>query len=205
MSNTINDQTARVVPLDGTENIAIQSTSNATQRATVSQVKDYVEGAMEQNYSLLYVSTTQVGTPASTVETTLASYTLPANTLAVDGDFIEVRASGSYGANANNKTIKVYFGSVFFNVAFLTAPNNQTWEIFARVYRTGSSSQKIYASIEHAKLTLAVTMTSDAYKINTTLSEDLTADNLIKVTGTNGTSNANDIVLEAMTVEYKKQ
>ena len=156
--------------------------------------------------SLLYVSTTTTGTPASTDETTLASYTLPANTLSVDGDYIEVTASGSFAANGNNKTVRLYFGAEIFD----TDPqpeNNKQWELKARIFRTGATSQKykirmVSESIVAPALPFGTT-TSLSYA--GTASETLTSTVAISVTGQNGTANANDIILETFTVEHKKQ
>lgn len=164
---------------------------------------DTVEGRQEDvlnKYGLLYVSTTQTGTPASTDETTLASYTLPGGTLAVDGGFIEVTASGSFAANGNVKSIKVYFESQFFNTG-ATSYNNKNWQIVGRIYRTGAATQKTHASfVAYPILSVGAL---DGIENQSSLSENLTTDLLIRVTGTNGTANANDIVIETFTVEHK--
>ena len=53
---------------------------------------------------------TPAGTPANTNETTLQTFTLPANTLDAPGRCLKIRAWGTFGANANGKTVRLYFG-----------------------------------------------------------------------------------------------
>ena len=70
-----------------------------------------------------------VGTPASTVETTLFTTTLAASQLAADGESVRMTAYGETAANANTKTLKVYLASsVIAQNSTTTAPNGKKLE-----------------------------------------------------------------------------
>jgi hypothetical protein len=138
------------------------------------------------------LTTTQTG--ANTNETDLWTYTLPANSLTTDGWGVRVTAYGSFGANATNKILKVYFGGTAIGNTGPGAANNLAWEIVMVMWRTGASTQKGYAS----------TRASNFYQIvqKGTASADLTASVEIKITGTNSAANAGDIVKEGALVEF---
>ena len=55
-----------------------------------------------------------VSTSATTAETTLQSYTLPASTLSAAGQSLRVTCWGTTSATSTNKTIKLYFGSTSY-------------------------------------------------------------------------------------------
>jgi len=71
-----------------------------------------------------------VGTPASTVETTLFTTTLAAAQLAADGESVRMTAYGAFAANGNTKTVKVYLGTnAIAQNSTTTAPNGKNWKI----------------------------------------------------------------------------
>ena len=138
-----------------------------------------------------------VGTPASTVETILFTTTLAAAQLSADGESVRMTAYGTTAANANTKTLKVYLGaSVIAQNSTTTAPNGKNWKIVADVTRSGATSSVEHISIEFDGVAAEV----DVSKAGTTWSSA----NALAVTGTNGTSAANDIVLKQAIVEYIK-
>jgi hypothetical protein len=138
-----------------------------------------------------------VGTPASTVETTLFTTTLAASQLAADGESVRMTAYGETAANANTKTLKVYLGaSVIAQNSTTTAPNGKNWKIVADVTRSGATSAVEHVSIEFDGVAAEI----DVSKVGATWSNA----NDLFVTGTNGTSAANDIVLKQAIVEYIK-
>lgn len=141
---------------------------------------------------VLTVSTTTAGTLADTNETDLWSYTMPANTLGVDGRMLRIVAFGSWGATANTKVPRIRFGGT--QVAATTSTGNGTaWRMEAIVVRTGASSQ------------IGDSITYDAAAVgnhvSVSASIDTTAAIIIKVTGANGTAAANDIVFRGGFVE----
>lgn len=131
-------------------------------------------------------STTQAGTIANTTETDLYSWTLPGGTLDADGKAIRLLAFGSVAANANAKTIKLYFGASTLQVYNAGTGNNLAWLIEATVIRTGAATQ-----LAIGKLLIGGTHTNNVLASPT---ETLSGNVVIRVTGTNGTASANDIV-----------
>lgn len=88
----------------------------------------------------LEVNTTDVGN-VGTGEDDLMTYSLPADYLASDDDYIEITAWGITAANANNKTIKAYFGATQCITTTALALNATDWEITWRIVRTGATTQ----------------------------------------------------------------
>ena len=142
---------------------------------------------------MVSVNTTAVGTDADTVEKDLMTYSLPADSLSSNGKGIKVRAWGTTGANADNKTIKVYFGSATYSTG-VASLNNNKWLVELLVYRTGASGQDWVASMLMDGNTTDVQLG--------TLTEDETAAITIKVTGQNAVATADDVKCEGMTVEF---
>ena len=71
------------------------------------------------------------GSSVLAAETDLASYPMPADTLAA-GKILDITAGGVCAANANGKTVKLYFGSVEIGRAVNgTASNGGGWNVTA--------------------------------------------------------------------------
>lgn len=143
-------------------------------------------------------STTAASTTATTVETTLQQYTLAANALANAGDSVRVTCWGTTGANANNKTTKLYFGSSVISTA-TEASNAQKWWLDFVVMRRTATTQAVMmrGQAGTGSVTPLAPVTADG-------SETLTAAITIKCTGTNGTASAGDITAQGMIVEALK-
>ncbi len=151
-------------------------------------------GAFAKIGGTINVNTSAVGN-VGTGEDNLISYTLPANALTTNGDRLIIRASGTFAANANNKRVKLYFGTqVLFDTTAL-AFNSGDWCLEAEVIRTGATTQKAWARWISSNTTLGVSMDY------TTPAMTLTNSQAIKCTG-EATSN-NDIVQETFSIEYK--
>ncbi len=140
---------------------------------------------------------TQVGNDADTLEKDLSVYNLAANTLDINGNAIKITAFGSFAANNDTKTVRVYFGSsvVALNTDN-TTPNNLLWSIEVIVWRVSSSVQK-------AKAIVTLDGESSEVQFNSP-GESLGAALDIKVTGQSGTATANNIVKEATSIEHIK-
>lgn len=140
----------------------------------------------------LDVVTTQTPNSGSS-ETDLATCTVPANTLARDGDSLWFEASGTFAANGNTKTIRVRFGSGSNTQVFSVgaAASGAQWSLRGRIIRTGAATQKGTAMIAYSTLAASANTVTN---LNHTLSNSA----VIKVTG-QGTS-TNDIVLESFIV-----
>jgi len=141
---------------------------------------------------------TQVGTDADVLEKDLHTYTLPAGSLGIDGQTIRYVAQGTFQANTNTKTIRIYFGAtVALTFTGDTDNNGGGWRLEMEVQRTGAAAQKASAILwdqgaTAAGINLAVT----------TPGETLSGAVVVKVTGQNGTATANDIVAERSHVEF---
>lgn len=141
---------------------------------------------------VLTVSTTQAATIADTNETTLWSYSLPANTLSANNKGLHIYAVGTYAANGNAKTVRLKFGSTNVNGTG-GSPNGGAWRIDAYIYRTGASAQ--LATGEHGSNTIGYGNLQ-----LTTPAEDTTGAITIAVSGQNGTASASDIVFRSVVV-----
>jgi hypothetical protein len=141
---------------------------------------------------VLSVNTTEASTGADTNETDLWTYSLPANTLNVNGKGVRVTAWGVNAANVNNKTWKVYFGSTAVYALGPSALNGSSFRVVMEVARTGAAAQ-IAAAFGGAGGTLTTATAAPA--------GDTTGAITIKVTGQNGTASASDIVFKGAIVE----
>jgi len=139
------------------------------------------------------VNTTAVGN-VGVVEDNLITYSLPANSLAANGDYIEIEAFGTFAATANVKQVKLYFGAQVIFASGAIAANTGDWHIRGKVFRTGAATQKAIAS---AATSNALLVASADY---TTPAETLSGAITIKCTG-EATAN-DDIVQEGLLVKY---
>lgn len=123
-------------------------------------------------------------------EDNLMSNILPANSLSYNGKTVRVTAFGYTAANANTKTIKVYFGSTTVLSTGAVGFNNAGWTVQMNVIRSNSSNQKVNA-------TLWINGGS-VYNGNLfTTSETITSDITIKLTGESVSVPATDDIVQA--------
>lgn len=142
-----------------------------------------------------YCTTTATGTDANTTEKDLATFDLPANLLFTNNAGVWLEAWGTTAANGNTKTIKVYAaGTALVQNSVNTTPNNLGWMARASIHRRGSGSQTSWATMV---MSTAVQGTAVS-----TLSANDTAAITVKVTGQNGTGNANEITLQGFCVYF---
>lgn len=151
--------------------------------------KVYVDG----RFNSLKSDTTQTGN-VGTGEDNLIGYTMPANTLGTNGDYIEIDAFGTMAANADNKQLKLYFGSTVIYDSTSLAINDADFNINCKIIRTAESSQKCIINIISNNATLPTT------SIYTTTTESTSGSITIKCTG-EGVSD-NDIVQEGLLVRW---
>jgi hypothetical protein len=131
-------------------------------------------------------------TDAPTVGTaleTLYTFAIEANTLANDGESIEIDVALTTAANANNKTATIAFGGTTMVSTGAIAANAETITMRCHIYRTGAATQKAHCQHRHS---VTATDNADMFGGNrvTTPAETLSgAVNLI-VTGTTPTAAA---------------
>jgi hypothetical protein len=144
---------------------------------------------------ILSTSTTQVGTDANLNEKDLWTYSLTAGHLSTNGHAIRFTAYGTLAANANNKTLKGYFGATQCGALSTTASGSH-WEIRCLIMRTGAATQN-----SGGVITIGLGNTNVTHA---TPAETLSGAVTVKVTGQNGTASANDIVFRTAIVESLK-
>lgn len=182
--------------------LAITGTSTFTGAATFSSGDNsFKVGASTETHKgsgCIDTDSTQAGTIANTSETVLRTYTLPANALNANGRVLRFHAWGSFGGNANTKTVRCRLGGLSGTVVSVhsSTSNGIKWVIVVTIIRTGSNTQDWYSFLPAS---------AASQDINANFGTDTQADSSaidIVVTGQNGTASANDIVYHGSMVEF---
>lgn len=93
------------------------------------------------------INITPVGN-VSTGEDDLMTFTIPAGALGDNGDMIRSEGFGTFAANSQSKTLKVYFGTTQVATAAGSAAfNNIDWRYTMTAIRTGASTGIVVATI----------------------------------------------------------
>jgi hypothetical protein len=125
------------------------TTFSANQTLTAALMNTYVRDntlhlkeLVDKAPQILVSNTTAVGN-ITTGEDDLITYSLPANTLATNGDVFIFRAVGTTGSNGNAKIVRCKFGGqelITSNPGF-TFNGAQSWAVEATIFRTGAATQ----------------------------------------------------------------
>jgi hypothetical protein len=126
-------------------------------------------------------------------EDDLITYSMPANTLEQNGQGVRITAWGITAANANNKTVKAYFGNLQVFTTGVLAANNRDWRIEVVLYRSGTTNMEGHAKGQFNATEIQVARVSS-------INRDYTVANTIKFTG-EGTADG-DILQTGMSVEF---
>lgn len=122
-----------------------------------------------------YTNATAGTATVGTGEDDLMSFSLPANSLLLNQQAIEIIAWGNTGNNANNKQVKLYFGATQLIATGVAAAQARDWELRAVVTRLSATSQQGIARGNFNQATIPSDFTAPA--------ETLTGAVTIKVTG----------------------
>lgn len=142
---------------------------------------------------VIEVDIVSAATTAVTTEEILYTRSILGSTLAVDGQALEVLVGGSFAATATVKTVKVHFGGTSVTLNATTgSPNGVDFTGKVTIFRTSATAQLINKEATAGAVVQATGVTTAAE----TLANAIT----LKVTGQNGTANANDIVLKSVIV-----
>lgn len=155
-----------------------------------------VAGAGMKVGGLLSALTTTTGN-VGTGEDDLLSYSVPAALLAANGDSIFFQAAGTIANNVNAKRIRVKFGATTIldsGAAGIPVSTAIEWTLQGRIIRTGAATQKCHATLNTSSISFT------GFSSYETAAETLSGAVVLKLTG-EATSD-NDIVQEAMTVEF---
>lgn len=141
----------------------------------------------------LTTNTTSTGNILTGVDD-LQTYSVPANTLATNGDRIKFRAGGTFASNANSKQLRVVYGATQLITTGALLLNNGKWGVDCMIIRTGAATQKATCTLNTS---LALLTTTTDYQ---TPAETLSGAVTLKMTGEAVLTN--DIVEELSSVEY---
>lgn len=142
----------------------------------------------------LYSNTTAVGNVGGG-EDNLMTYTIPAGFMGVVGRTLEIEAQGDTAANANNKTVTCYYGSVTVESNGPTAANAQDW-IVKWTLTTGPTTGSF-----HGSQTTVTWNNALIVPVNVVGVVDMTAAQLFRCTGTSGSSATDDVVQRRLVVK----
>lgn len=139
-------------------------------------------------------SVVQVATPADTTEDVLATVTIPANTVAANGQ-IRVWAMFSYTNSANNKTMRARLGGIGGTVYF-TATRTSQLVTYAQVW-----IGNVNATNSQAGFYLETSAGATSQGTRATSAIDMTASTTLVITGQKGLG-SETLNLEGYGVEF---
>jgi hypothetical protein len=142
---------------------------------------------------IIYSITATQSTGFGTSEQTLASYSLPANSLDATGRNMRITAIFKHAANADTVTNKLYFGSEAMTDGGGSAANTVSM-LSLYVLKTGSNAQNVSIFGQRGTVTVNPTVTAASETDSSAIT--------IKATATDGTNSAGDGNLIAFFVEY---
>ena len=169
---------------------SIPDADSSRQLATTKWVKKNLKSYARN----LTTNTTLVGNVGAGLDD-LMTYTLPANTLGANGDYIEFYMHFYFASNVNTKEIILFLGGTDFYTTGDSPENGGSLLLKGTIVRTASNAQLI--TIEQLGSEGSGFATKSVYAIG---SENLTTNLVIKATGS-ATSN-DDVIQNLMTVKY---
>lgn len=174
------------VGMSGTT-VAVQlADGSAGGKLSVGKTQSKVGGTIDQKFS-------STGTPASSTETDLHTFTTVASSLGTDGDGFTMTSGGTFAGNASaTSQLRVYFGGTqIFASGALTVAAAASWHIECMIIRDSSTTVRCIT-----KLTTANAATTPLVTQTDVTGLTLSNSNILKVTGQGGGASpaANDIV-----------
>jgi len=139
-------------------------------------------------------SCTVVTSAAGTSEETLWTYTLPAGTFNTNLQTIRWQHFGTFGASADDKTVKTYIGAQLINTSGAIAANAANWFAEGTITRLTETTQICRSKFEWSSNSVAQRI--DALSLN------LTAAQIIHVTTTQEVGTAGDTVFKGVLLEF---
>lgn len=133
----------------------------------------------------LYTNTTAIGNVGSGIDT-LMSFTLPANTMDVDGQLLKIKIGGSR-AGAQSKSIMFNFGATGFAVLPISTSTDR-WTADIEIVRDSINTQTILLSAFDAGANIRTVITLSGETMGSSI--------VVKVTGQNNTDTVNDVVVQ---------
>lgn len=132
------------------------------------------------------INTTAVGNVGGG-EDDLITFSVPANSMATNGDSVYFEMAGTYAANGNTKRVRVKYGATTLFDTTALAINNGKWTCRGRIVRTGATAQNYYGEFT-TNNTLQVSTSFEG-----TAAETLSGGVTLKATGESGGSATDDV------------
>lgn len=160
--------------------------------------------------TILYNSVSDSGTSAAASPQTLKSYTLPANTLGVNGDAIEIECWVDLPSTSNDTySVNLKLGGVTLVTQQATiSSDGRSWSFKALVSRIGSSSERMVGErlLQYYQTSWVAAPISMVDKMRFDVAVDLTSDQDIEVVVTKGSSfTLNEMICRQLIVTHLKQ
>jgi len=176
--------------------IAVQlADGTAGGKLSVGTTQAKVGGTIDQKY-------TSTGTPASSTETDLHTFTTVASSLGADGDGFTMTSGGTFAGNASaTSQLRVYFGGTqIFASGALTAAAAGSWQIETMIIRDSSTSVRAITTLTTANA-ITVPLVTQTDVTGLTLSNS----NILKVTGQGGGASpaVNDIIYKLGRIRFE--
>jgi len=178
--------------LTGTPTAPTQTAGdNSTKIATTAYVDTKFASTSNRQLKDWYADANNV----STTETDLMTYTVPGNTLVNNGDKLAFTFSGIFAANANGKTITVYFGgTTVFNLFVSTS--GTSWVISGTIFKDSATTYRYNVTDIFGPSFQSWRESSTAGTVT-----NFTGTNVFKLAATGGASS--DITAQMGTLEFK--
>lgn len=189
-------------PLTSSDLIAVVQ-NTVTKKARVDQLTDLLDDGCECTLVSRY---TTVGTDANTQLKYLYTYTLPANIMTVDGNYLEVHAAGYFAANGNTKYVAIELRDAATTRLITSIPaavyNDKYWLFSIKYQRAGDNE---YVASEYA----SATTPSSSLQTPGVLHGFIEGNNVdwtsgavqICVVAQNSSASANDVICNSFIIE----
>lgn len=149
-----------------------------TARPGASVISDGLGGIVLSN------SSTNVTTTLVATETDLFNFSVPANTLSANNQYLHLVFRDRNAATGNTKQLRVYFGATLIGDSTAVGANNNWWSGDCYIWRTGAATQKaICTSVNVTNVGSWSTGAGGGSNISTP-AEALNGAVVIRVTGT---------------------
>ena len=183
---------------------AASSISNFSGPSEPSQIFGYLNQLIASIYSGVNgVIASQIGVTASTATTTeqtLATTTIPANTINRAGQALRLRCSGVTANTSHaSTTVKLYYGTSAITSTSTTLVG-QSWDLNLQVASSGGATS---TTSEFVGMTL-INSAPGVMVATSNAVDDLSTALTAKCTTTQGTASAGDVILHSFIVEQVK-
>src|SRR5574342_232216 len=133
-------------------------------------------------------SSTNVTTTLSATEQDLFNFSIPANTLSANNQYLHLTFRDRNAATGNTKQLRMYFGATLMGDTTAVASNNNWWAGQCYIWRTGAAAQKAICGANNWTNTGSWATAQGGGGAISTPAADTTAAITIRITGTDGTA-----------------